>query len=78
MRQQNLGERDTIPCLRDPVVPEPPRQAFAPALGLSTIGHVRSHGGELRALAPDDAADQRGEGQQVPGEHPRWLARISL
>src|SRR4030095_6469598 len=78
MRQQDLRARDKIPFLRDLVVPEPPRKAFDPALGLGTIGHVSGNVGQLRALAPYDTTDQRGEGRQVPGDSPCGLARIPL
>jgi hypothetical protein len=34
--------------------------------------------GQLCPLAPNNAADQRGEGRQVPSPRARELARISL
>jgi hypothetical protein len=76
--QQDLGERDKIYFLRAMVVLEPSRKAFGPAFGLGTIGHVRGNVGQLRALAPDDATDQRGEGRHVPGDRPCRLVRIPL
>ena len=76
--QQDLGERDKIDFLRDLVVLEPPRKAFGSDFGLGTIGHVRGNVGQLRALAPDDATDQRGEGRHVSGDCPCWLVRIPL
>jgi hypothetical protein len=39
---------------------------------------VRGNVGQLRALAPDDATDQRGEGRHVSGDCPCWLVRIPL
>src|SRR5206468_8062616 len=42
------------------------------------IGHVGSDLGQLGALTGHDAADERGEGDQVSGELAFGLARISL
>src|SRR5712691_4203887 len=78
MPQQDFGERDKIPFLRDMVVPKPSGKAFDTALGLSPIGHVRGNFGQLRALAPHDTTNERREGGQVPGDGTCRLARISL
>ena len=78
MHQQDLSERDKRHFLCALVVPQPPRKAFAPALKLGAVGHVGGHFGQLGALAPDDAANQRREGRQVPGERSGGLAGIPL
>ena len=91
--QQDLGIRDKIDFLCDMVVLHPPGKAFDAALGLGAIRHLWWQSGQLRALAPDNAADQRRQGRQVPGDCPvgwpgyhcrrascmaRYLRRLSL
>src|SRR6266567_3963974 len=63
---------------QDALVVDPPGKAFDAALGLGAIGHFGSEGGQLRALAAHDAADEHGEGMQVPGDVACGLSRIGL
>src|SRR5262245_57272338 len=56
----------------------PPGKAFDPALRLGAVGDFRRDVGQLRTLTPDDAADHRGEGRQVPHNRAGGLARIIL
>ena len=76
--QQDLGIRDKIHRLRDRAVADPPGKAFDPALGFGAIGHLGRDLGQVRTFTPDDAADQRGQGRQVPGDRTCRLARIPL
>jgi hypothetical protein len=45
--------------LQDTLVVEPSGKAFDAALGLGAIGDLRRDVGQLGALAPHDAADER-------------------
>src|SRR5919108_1146827 len=78
MGQQHLYIRYEINLIGDPVVAHPPGKAFDTALSLGTVGDFRRDVGQLRPLAPDDAADEGGEGRQMPGNWARKLARIPL
>src|SRR5437879_4295325 len=57
---------------------EPAGKTVDAALGLGAIGHFGGDGGQLRALAADDAADERGEGLHVSGEVACGRSRIGL
>ena len=78
MGQQHLRIGHEIDLLGDAVVAHPPGKAFDPALRLGAIGHFHRDLGQMRTLTPNDAADQRGEGRQVPGYGACRLARIPL
>src|SRR4029453_5736186 len=60
------------------VVVEPPGKAFDAAFGLRPVGHFRSEGGVLRALAAPHAADERRQGTEVAGEVACGRSRIGL
>src|SRR3989442_5570842 len=65
-----------VHLLQDALVVDPPGKAFDAALGLGAIGHFGSEGGQLRALAAHDAADERGEGLYMSSEVACWRSRI--
>jgi hypothetical protein len=76
--EQGGGIWDKIHLFRDRVVTDPPGKAFDPALGFGAIGDLGCDLGQMRMFTPDDTADQRGQGRQVPGDRACRLARIPL
>jgi len=78
MTQQDIGIGQKVDLLQDVVVVEPSRQAFDAAFGFSAVGHFRDDVRQLGALAAHDAADERRQGAQVPGDRAGRLARITL
>src|SRR5262245_5913026 len=76
--QQDVRIGQKVPLLQDVGVVEPPRKAFAPAFGLGAVGHFRGDVRPLGALAAHDAADERRQGAQMPGDRAGRLARITL
>jgi hypothetical protein len=78
MPKQDLRIRNNINVLRDMVVLHPPGKAFDAALGLRAIRHLGSNVGQVCPLTSDDAAHQRSQGHQVPGDRPCRLVRRPL
>ena len=75
---KNLGIWEKVHLLQDVLVIDPPGKAFDAALGLGAIGHFGGDGGQLRALAAHDAADERGEGLHMSGEVAGGRSRIGV
>src|SRR5262245_3253602 len=78
MGQQHLCIWHEIDVLGDPVVAHPPGKAFDPGLCLGTVVDFPRDGGQLRPLAPNDAADHGGEGRHVASNGGSQLAWIPL
>jgi hypothetical protein len=78
MPQQDVRIGQKVDLLQDVGVVKPPRQAFDAALGFGAVGHFRGDVRQLGALAAHDTADERRQGDQVPGDRAGRLARITL
>jgi len=46
----------------------PPRKTFGAAFEFGAVGYLRGDGRQLGALTAYDAADERRQGDQVPGD----------
>ena len=77
-RQQDLSEGEKIDLGGDVVVPQPSGKAFDPTFWLGPIRHMGSDGRQLGALARYDAADQRGQGDDVSGDSAPGFSRVPL
>src|SRR5216683_5705088 len=78
MSQEDLSRRYKVSLLHAALVVEPSGTVLDAALRLGAIGHVRRDLGPLGALAGHHAADQRGQGSQVPGHSPGRLSWVPL
>jgi hypothetical protein len=68
MTQQDVRRRQKVHLLQDMGVVEPSRKAFDAAFRFGAIGYFRRDVRQLGALAAHDAADERRQGGQVPGD----------
>src|SRR5438128_4992777 len=78
MTERDVRIRQKIYLLQDTGVVAPPRKAFDATVGVGAIGHFRGDVRQLGALAAHDTADERRQGDQVPGDCAGRLARITL
>jgi hypothetical protein len=78
MPEQDVRIGEKIHLFQDVGVVHPPGKAFDAALRLGAVGHFGGDGGQLRALAAHDAADERGEGLHMSGEVPGGQRRIGV
>jgi hypothetical protein len=66
--QQDVRRGQTVHLLQDMGVVKPPRKAFDAACRFGPVGHCRSDVRQLGALAAHDPADERRQGDQMPGD----------
>ena len=78
MPQQDRRIGQKVHLLQDVGVVHPPGKACDAALGLGAIGHFGGDVRQLGALAPHDAADERGEGLHMSGAVPGGRRRIGV
>jgi hypothetical protein len=78
MPEPDIRIGENIHLFQEVGVVHPPGKAFDTARGLGAIGHLGGDGGQLRALAAHDAADERGEGLHMSGEVPGRRRRIGV
>jgi hypothetical protein len=69
MPQQDVCIGQKVHLLQDVGVVAPPCKAFDPAFGFGAVGHFRGDVRQLGALATHDAADERRQGDQMPGDY---------
>ena len=77
MTQQDIRIGQKVHLLQDVGVVDPPRKAFDPACGFGAVRHFRGDVRQLGALAAPNAADERRQGDQGPGDRAGRLARIT-
>ena len=78
MTQQDIRIGQKVQLLQEVGVVAPPRKAFDAAFGFAAVGHFRGDVRQLGVLTAHDAADERRQGHQVPGDCAGWLVRITL
>jgi hypothetical protein len=76
MTQHDVRRGQTVPLLQAVGVIDPPRTALDAACRLGPVGPFRRDGRQRGALAAHDAADERRQGEQGPGDRAGRLARI--
>jgi hypothetical protein len=76
--QHGLGKWQKVGLHLDPLVVDPPREPLDPTLSFRAVRCFLGDGRKVSPMAADDAANQSGQGIQVPRQVPGWLSRVQL